>query len=301
MMKVEVIGMRQCKCGHNNPSDAVFCMNCGSRLIESPSASITGTTCPDCGCTIGDPDAVFCYGCGKRLRAESQYDSGYQQSGYRTPLKVIKAEKHLGDKNIGIPEARGSLTIYEDALEFGKKSVIETVGASNQISKETEIFSIKEIANCYSSQFAFLVTALVIEFRSGEVIKFVGYTKTKEILDCVRIINAQMKSIDIEEKINDPIEDYNRFRFVMPINNIAVVNDRSIAVVGSVLKGSVTTGDMLSIINQDDENKGTFEVRSVAVNKRIAQSASVGDTDTALLIFCPPSYVKHGDKACVLL
>ena len=257
-------------------------------------------TCPGCGCTISDPNALFCYGCGRKLDSDRNNNSGSQKYRHRTPLKVIKAEKHFGDKNIGITDTRGLLKLYEDTIEFEKQSVVEIISASNQINKETETFNIKDIVNCYSSQFAFLMTALVIEFCSGEVIKFVGYTKSKEILDWVRIINAKKKSLDIEKMVNDPIENYDRFSFVMPIKNMAVVDDHSIAVVGSVLKGSVMVGDMMSIINQSDENKGTFEVRSIAVNKRIAPSASEGDTDTALLIFCPPSYVRQGDKACVL-
>jgi ribosomal protein L40E len=54
--------MRCSKCGRDNPSDARFCVSCGSGLAGR---------CPKCG--TGNPeDARFCKQCGAALGAESE-------------------------------------------------------------------------------------------------------------------------------------------------------------------------------------------------------------------------------------
>ena len=49
---------------------------------------------------------------------------------------------------------------------------------------------------------------------------------------------------------------------------------------------------------ENDESKGSFVVKSLAVNKAIATRACAGDNDVALLLYCPPAFIKSGDKAC---
>ena len=51
------------KCKSPNKSDAKFCMNCGSAIIEE---KLEGKTCPSCGVSIKE-GAKFCMRCGGKI------------------------------------------------------------------------------------------------------------------------------------------------------------------------------------------------------------------------------------------
>lgn len=294
----------QCiKCGHFNKPDSNFCELCGNRLVPAEVQKSLVATCPSCG-HMNDPASKFCVICGSVMNTGTSF-------GGDIPIKTFWVEKHLGDKKLGYSKASGNLKVYSDRVEFVKQlgnalagavfGVMGMIVASKKVKEngDTETYHISDIKSCFFSQYAIAVPSMVIVLKSGDVIKFAGYTKSKDINECVSIINENMRAFSAVTNQNTTFDDYEQFSFAMPINNMAVVDEQSIAIIGSVAKGSVKAGDMLSIISKDNENKGTFEVRSVAVNKIIAPSANMGDIDTALLIFCPPAYVKQGDKACV--
>lgn len=52
------------ECGKPNRSDAKFCINCGSAIVEK---RIEGKTCPVCGAFVKE-EAKFCIRCGGKLR-----------------------------------------------------------------------------------------------------------------------------------------------------------------------------------------------------------------------------------------
>lgn len=49
-------------CGAKLDDDAVFCVNCGVKILDTQNRKI----CPNCGASIVD-DAVFCMKCGTKL------------------------------------------------------------------------------------------------------------------------------------------------------------------------------------------------------------------------------------------
>ncbi len=58
-------GTKKCpKCGFENPEEAVFCINCGTRLEEP--AGQKEKVCPNCG-FVNPPTAQFCAKCGTNL------------------------------------------------------------------------------------------------------------------------------------------------------------------------------------------------------------------------------------------
>lgn len=60
-------------CGHANPADAKFCLECGTKLER-------GKACPACG-HVNPPEAKFCLECGARLGVPVCPDCGTQLPG----------------------------------------------------------------------------------------------------------------------------------------------------------------------------------------------------------------------------
>lgn len=56
------------KCGAENPSDSIFCVNCGSRLSKSESAINNTEFCKKCGAQLKS-GAAFCGKCGASINA----------------------------------------------------------------------------------------------------------------------------------------------------------------------------------------------------------------------------------------
>jgi len=73
------------RCQHENPSDAVFCQECGARLEAA---------CPSCG-TPNQLSAKFCKKCGQRL---SQPEAAQAVSGPRIGSPESYTPKHLAEK-----------------------------------------------------------------------------------------------------------------------------------------------------------------------------------------------------------
>ena len=100
------------------------------------------------------------------------------------------------------------------------------------------------------------------------------------------------------QNVPDAADKYSMYSFVMELSNFIRVDEQYIAVIGAVRKGSVTNGAVLNVISKLGLNKGSFEVRSIAVNKVISDIACEGSEDTALLCSFSPSLLKAGDIVC---
>ena len=73
------------RCQHENPGDAVFCQECGTRLEAA---------CPSCG-TPNQLSAKFCKQCGQRL---SGPQSSHAVPGPRFDSPKTYTPKHLAEK-----------------------------------------------------------------------------------------------------------------------------------------------------------------------------------------------------------
>ena len=65
--------MKCASCGHENPEDMQFCLECGARLVNG---------CPTCGAELL-PGAKFCGKCGQRLSADDGQSDGRSGGGRR--------------------------------------------------------------------------------------------------------------------------------------------------------------------------------------------------------------------------
>ena len=78
-----------CKeCGAKLDDDAVFCMNCGVKILDTQNKKI----CPNCGAAIVD-DAFFCMKCGTKLDSTAEIESyNLTNSQKEKTVKSSKAE-----------------------------------------------------------------------------------------------------------------------------------------------------------------------------------------------------------------
>lgn len=94
-------------CQHNNPDDAAFCTQCGTRL---------DTACPACG-RASPPHGVFCAGCGQRLADPIAAAAGPLASPRSyTPRHL--AEKILRDRSVLEGERRNVTVLFVDTVGF---------------------------------------------------------------------------------------------------------------------------------------------------------------------------------------
>ena len=96
-------------------------------------------------------------------------------------------------------------------------------------------------------------------------------------------------------------DKYGRYSFVMEISGFIRVDEQYVAILGAVRKGNAEKGTVLNVISSNGLDKGSFEVKSIAVNKAISENAAAGDEDTAFLCVFSPSLIKAGDIACGLI
>src|SRR5688572_15947934 len=96
----------QCpRCQHDNPPQAKFCLQCGSRLA---------LTCSGCGTEL-PPDAKFCLQCGRPVSA-GVVAPQFTSPGSYTPKHL--AEKILNSKSALEGERKQVTVLFVDASGF---------------------------------------------------------------------------------------------------------------------------------------------------------------------------------------
>lgn len=76
-----------CKeCGAKLDDDAVFCMNCGVKILDTQNKKI----CPNCGAAIVD-DAFFCMKCGTKLDSTAEIETYNLTNSQKE--KTVKSNK----------------------------------------------------------------------------------------------------------------------------------------------------------------------------------------------------------------
>lgn len=76
-----------CKeCGAKLDDDAVFCMNCGVKILDTQNKKI----CPNCGAAIVD-DAFYCMKCGTKLDSTAEIETYNLTNSQKE--KTVKSNK----------------------------------------------------------------------------------------------------------------------------------------------------------------------------------------------------------------
>lgn len=81
------------ECGAKLDDDAVFCMNCGVKILDTQNKKI----CPNCGAAIVD-DAFFCMKCGTKLDSTAEIETYNLTNSQKE--KTVKSNKEEIDPGL---------------------------------------------------------------------------------------------------------------------------------------------------------------------------------------------------------
>ena len=265
------------KCGFQNPDGVRHCANCGSSLNAGSGVPQSVSTCPKCGHKLPVRSAKFCAFCGNPVGAADT------QTG--APLFVGKAEFN---------KTEGEMRVFRNRIEYRPQFNKIFLILRNSIREEgTTVFDIRNIRLCY-----YQGHGMYLEMYTGEIVTF--FLKDLSNRDLINLLVTVDSLLDHRAaKKADVTSMMDHYSFVMKIESCVEIKDMGTALVGSVKKGTVRKNAMVSVISEQNEDKGAFILREIAVKKVPADSASEGDTDVALLIFCPINYFNQGDCVCI--
>lgn len=177
--------------------------------------------CTNCGTQLPD-GSRFCSNCGAPQAAPAQ--PMYQQPAYQQPaypqqpmyqqapqkqaatgallMEAGKMTRYNGGKAVGAVTGSGELYVYDDRLEFLKKTgdqrgymlgpVIGAAIAINGAKKNpTDIYEYRDIASVRIGKYAGLMSTLVLELRNGKAVSFVPAGKSAQVSERVCRLIAQ--------------------------------------------------------------------------------------------------------------
>ena len=173
----------------------MFCMNCGTQLPDS------ARYCRNCGAYQGDerPQPA-----GRQPVYQEPSGRGYgPQASGALLMEAGKVTRYSGDKSVGAVTGTGELSIYDDRLEFHKKSgdqrgymlgpIVGAALAANDAKKNpVDVYSYRDITSIRKGKYAGLKETLILELSNGKCVSFVPASKKSDPDDLVRLIEPYL-------------------------------------------------------------------------------------------------------------
>lgn len=164
-----------CKnCGKSVPAGAKFCPSCGTKVEENAKSF-----CSACGKEL-NPGAQFCQGCGMKVGSRPASTAGGGTGRLLESMKLVSFYK--GEPKIGVAQATGTLSIYDDRLEFKKQmgnalatatGLIGMAAAHGAIKKDPlAIYPINQISQLRVGKYGGVYNTLVVAMKDGSVVSF---------------------------------------------------------------------------------------------------------------------------------
>ena len=170
-----------CKnCGHSLPAGAKFCGNCGTPVSTQQMESF----CSICGAPL-EPGAQFCSSCGTKVQYAPQHEKSSTQLASVTTRKgtgaLITSWKlaslYKGEPTVGVAQATGTFSVYDDRLEFKKilgnslGGTFGLVGMAVAKKKANEdpllIYPLGQITQLRLGKYGGVYNTLVVVMRDG--------------------------------------------------------------------------------------------------------------------------------------
>lgn len=196
------------KCGQALAADTKFCPTCGTRVEQQQSNAF----CSTCGAKL-DSSAVFCPVCGVKVgQAKGRGENNTVTTSGKLLASLNLTSKYEGTPNIGIAKATGTLSVYDDRIEFRKqignpltrsfgsaalKGAFGTEGmviAMRKVRKVTkdpvDIYPVSQIAQLRVGKYMSIYNTLVVLLRDGTTVSFCpavpGSTKPQDIINSLQ-------------------------------------------------------------------------------------------------------------------
>ncbi len=158
-------------CGQPLAEGVKFCANCGTRVEQQ-----CGAFCSTCGAKL-EPSALFCTECGVKVgQAAKPIPSGKLIAS----LKMVSM--YEGTPAVGLAKATGSLSVYDDRIEFIKQlgsalgGAFGAVGmalAKNKIKDDPiDIYPVSQISGLCVGQYCRIYNTLMVTLRDGTTTSF---------------------------------------------------------------------------------------------------------------------------------
>lgn len=143
-------------------------------------------------------DSSICPKCGAHIPEKAKKCPVCSRSKLRSltlPYKISTVAWYKGDTGFGISKATGTLTIYEDKIEYKKHfgnafgaaipvyNIYSTIKANTE---PKEIFWIKDIVNVKERKYGVGIPAFVITMRDGNSYTFVASRNSTKNIDIIK-------------------------------------------------------------------------------------------------------------------
>ena len=166
----------------------MYCMSCGGQLPDG------ARFCRYCGAPQTDDamggQQVYRQPVYPQQPSYSQPQTGKRQTGALL-LEAGKVSRYSGDKGIGTITGTGDLTVYDDRLEFLKKSgdqsgymfgpIIGAAMAMNDAKKNpVDVYRFRDIKSVRKGKYAGMKETLILELSNGKSVSFVPASKKSD-------------------------------------------------------------------------------------------------------------------------
>lgn len=164
------------KCGALLMEGTKFCSQCGASVIQE-------IFCPSCGAKLSS-DQIFCTSCGMKLSGNVPRETVYSGQPIKQENSISKGSgkllrkmsgitKFLGEPTVGLANKVGTLTIYDNRVEFVRKGALTLAGTISALAKsEAETYYFSDVTDISTGSYLAIYTTLVLKLKNGNKVSF---------------------------------------------------------------------------------------------------------------------------------
>ncbi len=183
--------MKCVKCGAELAEGARFCGRCGTSIEQAG-------FCSTCGAKL-QPGQIFCTSCGMKLRRNNPIGNASSSSvniGIKQPPNVTISRipsggsgegkgtgqllrkmnlitKYYGEPTVGLANKVGTLSVYDNRVEFSKKAGLSLAGTVSALAKsEVEVYYLRDVFTITTGRYMGMYITLVLVMKNGNKISF---------------------------------------------------------------------------------------------------------------------------------
>lgn len=158
------------KCGGTVDAGSKFCCHCGAPIEDI-------AFCPSCGAKL-EANQVFCKSCGTKLAASTSEPVAARKATDAVATgkllrKMHGVTKFLGEPTVSLANKIGTLSIFDDHVEYVRKAGLNLIGTVAALSRpEVESFYYRDCASIKTGSYMAIYTTLVLMLKNGNKVSF---------------------------------------------------------------------------------------------------------------------------------